>query len=273
LSSIIINIDNSLESDGSGFSDNVVVSNPSLTDFTSTVPAGSTVTGNGTALLPFMNSNQQSYDGRNSPGGNLKITMAGPLTTFTLKYISGSIQNGTAQPMLSSGLIQNRTAQRIHLSNMVFELGILSRVCAYNYSLPSNLTLNGVTSPQIDGYINQTGDSIGDTLGNWSGTEYKGFLQLNMHNAGNFNKELRGKAFLGYDCNSKMLCVAAHLLANDMCSVEEDDGESWVEFYDGSPTVKLQANSVGLSTNFKYVKYDGGTTGKTIGKFSCSIFM
>ncbi len=121
-----------------------------------------------------------------------------------------------------------------------------------------------MTSPQIDGYISRTGDGIGDTEASWSGTEYDGFLQLNMHTAGVFTQPMMGKAFLGYDCNSKILCVAAYLLAGDTCSVEESDDDSWVEFTGGSPTIKLQASSPGA--NFKYVKYAGGTTGNTIGK-------
>jgi hypothetical protein len=140
----------------------------------------------------------------------------------------------------------------------------VNQECPYTYSLPSNLTLNGLTSPQIDGYISRTGDGIGDTEASWSGTEYDSFLQLNMHTAGDFTKPVMGKAFLGYDCSSKILCVAAYLLAGDTCSVEESNADSWVEFTDGSPAVKLQALSTGA--NFKYVKYNGGTTGNTIGK-------
>jgi hypothetical protein len=91
-----------------------------------------------------------------------------------------------------------------------------------------------------------------------------------MYIAGDFNKPVMSKAFLGYDCNSKILCVAAYLLptllADDTsCSVVENDGESWVEFTDGSPAVKLYETSSGA--NFTYVKYAGGTTGKTIGAF------
>jgi hypothetical protein len=139
-------------------------------------------------------------------------------------------------------------------------------VPSLTYTLPSNLTLDGVTSPKIDGYINRTGDGIGDTLVNWNGTEYDGFLQLNMYIAGVSTKPIMGKAFVGYDCNSKILCVAAHLLANDACSVEVSNEESWVEFTDGSPTTKLHRTSNGA--NFQYVKYSGGTTGNPIGELS-----
>jgi hypothetical protein len=108
LSFIITDIDNGLQGDGSfkgsGFSDTVVVSIP-LT-YTSTVPFGSTVTGAGTSALPFINSNSASY-GTTSPGGNLQISMAGPITTFTLKYLCGSIQQGFTQ--------------RIHMSNIKFD--------------------------------------------------------------------------------------------------------------------------------------------------------
>ena len=179
----------------------------------------------------------------------LKMPPSTIMAWFTLVIsLSGNVvaqnQNPTMRPTLSPTPIGNQA-------------------CPYNYSLPSNLTLNGLTSPQIDGYINRTGDGIGDTEASWNGTEYNGFLQLNMHTAGEFTKPVMGKAFLGYDCNSKILCVAAYLLAGDTCSVEESD-DSWVEFTDGSPIIKLQASSPGA--NFKYVKYAGGTTGNTIGK-------
>ena len=78
---------------------------------------------------------------------------------------------------------------------------------------------------------------------------------------------MMGRAFVGYDCNSKMLCVAAYLLANDACSVEVSDDDSWVEFTNGSPTEKLHRTSSGA--NFQYVKYSGGTTGTPIGYESC----
>lgn len=132
------------------------------------------------------------------------------------------------------------------------------------YNLPSQLALDGVTSPKIDGYINRTGDGIGDTLVNWNGNEYDGFLQLNMHIAGVFTKPIMGTAFVGYDCKSKLLCMAAYLLANDACSVEVNDEESWVELTDGNPAEKLHRTSNGA--NFQYVKYSGGTTGNPIGK-------
>jgi hypothetical protein len=87
-----------------------------------------------------------------------------------------------------------------------------------------------------------------------------------MHIAGVSTKPLMGKASIGYDCNSKLLCVAAYLLADDACSVEVSDDDSWVEFTDGSPTEKLHRTSRGA--NFQYVKYSGGTTGNPIGKLS-----
>jgi hypothetical protein len=94
LTFFITDIDNGLEGDGqagSGYSDTVVVSNP-LT-FTSAVPGGSTVVGAGTSVSPFSNSNSASYS-NTSPGGNLQISMAGPITTFSLQYLCGRIQLG-----------------------------------------------------------------------------------------------------------------------------------------------------------------------------------
>ena len=106
LSFIITDIDNGLTGDGDGdegFSDRVVIL--SSKGYTSTVPTGSTVNGAGTAASPFLNNNEQSYS-TGSPGGNLKISMAGPLSTFTIKF--------------SNGLVQNGSSQRIHLTNMLF---------------------------------------------------------------------------------------------------------------------------------------------------------
>jgi hypothetical protein len=108
LTFFITDIDNGLEGDGqagAGFSDTVVVSTDvasTTPTYTSSVPAGSTVT----AVSPFMNSNPLSYD-TNSTGGNLQISMAGPITTFTLQYLCGSIQLGGSQ--------------LIHMSNIRFE--------------------------------------------------------------------------------------------------------------------------------------------------------
>ena len=130
-------------------------------------------------------------------------------------------------------------------------------------SLTHTLPLQ-VTVPRIDGYINRTGDGIGDNLANWNGTEYEGFLQLTMYTAGVGSKPPMGRAYIGYDCNNKLLCIAAHLLANDTCSVEVSDEETWVEFTDGSPTARLKQSSSGAS--FQYVKFSGGSTGATIGK-------
>ena len=105
----IMDIDNGNQvdfEDGTGYSDQVIVSAP--TGFTSTKPTGSTVIGNGTVASPFRNINDvtQAY-GDTSPGGNIQISMAGPLTSFTLKYINGLIQNGFAQ--------------LIHMSNIKFD--------------------------------------------------------------------------------------------------------------------------------------------------------
>ncbi len=104
---------------------------------------------------------------------------------------------------------------------------------------------------------------MGDDLTNWNGTEYAGFLQLDMFTAGVSSKPLMGRAYIGYDCNDRLLCIAAHLLVNDTCNVEESDESSWVEFTGGSPSAKLHQSSSGAS--FQYVKYSGGNMGRTIG--------
>jgi hypothetical protein len=192
--------------------------------------------------------------------GSIALSTAAPLSaapTSTVVHIDNTnkpTRKPTANPSASSlGSAAPTSAP------------FVNQECPYKYSLPSNLTLNGLILPQIDGYISRTGDGIGDTDPSWSGTEYNGFLQLNMHTAGVFNKPVMGKAFLGYDCNSKILCVAAYLLAGDTCSVEESDADSWVEFISADiPALKVKASSPGA--NFKYVKYNGGTTGNTIGK-------
>jgi len=108
LSFIITDIDNGLTGDGEagdeGFSERVVILPAG--GYTSTVPTGSTVNGAGTDASPFMNNNVQSYH-TDSPGGNLKISMAGPLSTFTIKFSNGSVQNGSSE--------------RIHLTNILFK--------------------------------------------------------------------------------------------------------------------------------------------------------
>ena len=85
-----------------------------------------------------------------------------------------------------------------------------------------------------------------------------------MFTAGWDLRGLMGRAYIGYDCNNKVLCIAAHLLANDTCGVEMSDASTWVEFTQGSPSVKLKQTSSGA--RFQYVKYSGGNTGTAIGK-------
>jgi hypothetical protein len=203
---------------------------------------------------------------------NSSTTTLKPVTTTTTTTSPTTTKPTTSKPSMT--VFSTTTAHPSTIKPTFTTTTTSVCVPSLTYTLPSNLTLDGVTSPKIDGYINRTGDGIGDdsgddddnddALSNWNGTEYDGFLQLNMYIAGVSTKPIMGKAFIGYDCNSKMLCVAAHLLANDVCSVEVSDEESWVEFTDGSPTTKLHRMSSGA--NFQYVKYSGGTTGNPIGK-------
>lgn len=65
------------------FIDGVSLTSPS--PFTFSAPAGSSVTGSGTAGSPWQNQNNVNYP-EDGPGGQIDIVFPGPVTTFTLRY-------------------------------------------------------------------------------------------------------------------------------------------------------------------------------------------
>jgi hypothetical protein len=144
--------------------------------------------------------------------------------------------------------------------------------CYGSNSLPKTY-LDGVTSPFINGNINQAGDGWGDNILGWNGTEYPNFsfVQVYMYvsgdQAGDGKSLLAGQAFVGF--GYPYLCVAAYLDyttdGNNDCAVVESDASSWVNYNTNYPRDKLKESTAGA--NFKYVRYSGATSGRVIGKW------
>jgi hypothetical protein len=142
--------------------------------------------------------------------------------------------------------------------------------CYGSNSLPYTY-LDGVTSPFINGTINQAGDGWGDNILGWNGTEYpnSSFVQVYMYvsgdQAGDGKSLLAGQAFVGF--GYPYLCVAAYLDyttdGTTNCAVVESDDSSWVQYNTNDPD-RLKESTEGA--NFKYVRYSGGTSGRVIGK-------
>jgi hypothetical protein len=107
-------------------------------------------------------------------------------------------------------------------------------LAAYNLNI---MELDGLTKPVIDGKIDHMGDIWGDSTLDWNGSEYTNFLILPIYESGDLSgknaSSKDGIAFIGYDCNNTRFCVAAYLnynsTANENCTVNEDDQESFVQ--------------------------------------------
>ncbi len=67
------------------------------TGYTSTIPAGSTVIGNGTAGNLFRNSLLNTNFGDTDNRGNLTLTYAGPITSFAFRYTNAVSTGGANQ--------------------------------------------------------------------------------------------------------------------------------------------------------------------------------
>jgi hypothetical protein len=80
------------------YQDGMAISGPA---FTATVPSGSTVVGSGTMLSPFRSSGTAAYDNSASGARNVKITFAGPVSTFSLVY--WNLLTVPTAPTLSQG--------------------------------------------------------------------------------------------------------------------------------------------------------------------------
>lgn len=152
-------------------------------------------------------------------------------------------------------------------------------VCPYrapSFVIPFlNLGVGAADRPSIDGYISQASDTLTPdaTPSPWGGSEYINFRLIPMYNGGKNLDPGRtpqiGRAYVGYDCNNNILCVAAYLHKDSIdgtssnCEVEELDSESWVRFTDNNGYTKLKESSA--NAQFDYIKYPD-TQGKTIGK-------
>ena len=83
------------------WSDRIIVTSP--TNFTYSVPSGSTIIGAGTATGntnttgPFRNSNNNLNYNNNQNGGNVTLTFPGPLTSFKLQFTCSTIAGGSNQ--------------------------------------------------------------------------------------------------------------------------------------------------------------------------------
>ena len=152
-----------------------------------------------------------------------------------------------------------------------------NRTPIYDIPFSLDLSVGGANTPDIDGYVAQTGDGLGDSYTLWIGGEYSSFADIPMYNGGKNNDTTSpptpviGKAWIGYDCTQNILCVAAYL--NDEsyfagpsnCAVVESDDESWVRFTDDNGYPKLKRLD---ATSFSYIKYPGVLLGgdRTIGE-------
>jgi hypothetical protein len=97
----ITDIDNFFNLSGNGWSDRIVVITP--TNYSYSMPAGSTVIGAGTATGttittgPFRNSVANNNYPNSSPGGNVTLTFPGPLTQFQFQFRCASVDDGSNQ--------------------------------------------------------------------------------------------------------------------------------------------------------------------------------
>lgn len=110
-----------------------------------------------------------------------------------------------------------------------------------------DLTINSGDRPKIDGVISMSGDGVYDSNG-WTGDEYGSFTKLDMWNQGNEGKELWATGFIAYDCQNKILCVAAHLnedLLHD--SIPQSDAYSWIRFGFDNAEQKLFLHNTDVS--------------------------
>jgi hypothetical protein len=82
---------------GLNYLDQIIVN---TSPHTSVIPAGSTVTGTGTAGNPYQNDN---FEATNSDDGNLLLRAAGPITTFQFTYRNG--RTGTFAQWIDIGNI------------------------------------------------------------------------------------------------------------------------------------------------------------------------
>ena len=100
----------------------------------------------------------------------------------------------------------------------------------------TNIELDGLIKPLIDGKIDLLGDGWGDSITGWNGTEYTDFEFVPMYEAGISTRDSVGDALIGYDCSKTLLCVAAYLQIENFTTgnnVDVSQTDTYVEF--GSP--------------------------------------
>jgi hypothetical protein len=128
--------------------------------------------------------------------------------------------------------------------------------------------LNLNIRPNINGTIDQSGDSLLDTSDppgfGWNGNEYDLFLLLQMYIGGKNNDDasLVGRAYVGYDCSTSRLCVAAYLDNEDLfktatpgrnCTIVKSSDSTWVSYDNGvDQGVKYKEAD---AFAFKYVEF------------------
>ena len=135
----------------------------------------------------------------------------------------------------------------------------------HTFSIPLlDLSLTSNKRPTVDGYIHAQ--------------EYASYLELPMFNGGKNGQHGSplqqsnriGTAYLAYDCNSDIVCVAAfldeaYLAAKPWVQVEQLDDESWVRFGPNGGETKLKESN---SDVFQYVR-KWSDAGSIIGYEGC----
>ena len=99
---LLTDTDSGLDDNGIyGWSDRIVLVTPM--SYTYTLPTGSSVIGNGTSVEPFRNSNDFNQ-GSSSSGGNVFISIPGPLMSFTIDFSSATRGGSSTQRLILGNL-------------------------------------------------------------------------------------------------------------------------------------------------------------------------
>ena len=132
---------------------------------------------------------------------------------------------------------------------------------------PNLPILNLNVRPNINGMIDQYGDDVGDSpaLFGWSGSEYDGFLNLGMYNAGKNQNPATpriGTAFVAFDCTEKKLCVAAYMNGTTIfgipgydCTIDQVSASTWIQIAINDKNGDTKKYFAGEAVAFEYVKF------------------
>eukprot|EP00956_Cyclotella_meneghiniana_P018702 scaffold31371_cov59-Cyclotella_meneghiniana.AAC.1 len=116
------------------------------------------------------------------------------------------------------------------------------------------------------------------TVGSLYRTEYESFTLLEMYVNGNptTNKPYVANAYIAYDCQNKILCLATHLLANttnndEYYKIEQSQGEAWVRFGPDINAPKLVVGNTDPSDGetSSYIFKPNPDSGEAIGFEGC----